>query len=85
MKWILRVFLLSFINNVAKYKYRITNKPKVECRIDEFLKLPKVNEALKNYKERNKIPYEIFNKMKENFKMKENSKIIEKNINKISK
>ena len=50
-----------------------------------FLKLPKVNEVLEKYRENNEIPEALFNEMMENFKMKENSKIIEKNINKISK
>ena len=76
--------MFSYINNVAKYKFKITNKPNVEIRIDEFLKLPKVNEILEFYRERNKIPKAIFNKMMENFN-KENSKIIEKSLDKISK
>ena len=78
-------FLLSYINNVAKFKYKITNKPNVEKRIDVFIKLPNVNEVLESYRNFNKIPDAIFNKIMKNFKMKENSNIIEKNINKISK
>ena len=40
---------------------------------------------LEKYREINQIPKAVFKIMIENFKMNENSNIIEKNMNKISK
>ena len=49
-----------------------------------FLELPKVDEMLEIYREYHEIPKAVFNKMMENFN-KNNSKVIEKNFDKIGK